>query len=69
MSWIVTIGPRVDGLWVVGKDNLTTLTHPAPKSIDTRFVQVPEMATWFWMTLRLYSTITAHGAAIAGEEL
>ena len=25
MSWIATIGPRPDDLWVIGKDNLVTL--------------------------------------------
>ena len=30
MSWVVTVGPRPDDLWVVGKDNLATLAPPAP---------------------------------------
>ncbi len=30
MSWVVTVGPRPDDLWVIGKHNLTTLAPPAP---------------------------------------
>ena len=30
MSWVVTVGPRPDDLWVIGKDNLTPLVPPAP---------------------------------------
>ena len=29
MSWVVTVGPRPENLWVIGKDNLTTLAPPA----------------------------------------
>ena len=27
MFWVVTVGPRPEDLWVIGKDNLTTLAH------------------------------------------
>ena len=30
MSWVITVGPRPDDLWVVSKDNLATLVPPAP---------------------------------------
>ena len=30
LSWVVTVGPRPEDLWVIGKDNLTTLVPPAP---------------------------------------
>ena len=30
ISWVVTVGPRPDDLWVIGKDNLETLAPPAP---------------------------------------
>ena len=30
MSWVVTVGPRPEYLWVIGKDNLTTLAPLAP---------------------------------------
>ena len=30
MSWIVTVGPHPDNLWVIGKDNLATLAPSAP---------------------------------------
>ena len=30
MFWVVTVGPRPDDLWVIGRDNLTTLAPPAP---------------------------------------
>ena len=30
ISWVVTIGPRHDHLWVIGKDNLTKVDPPAP---------------------------------------
>ena len=31
MSWVVTVGPRPDDLWVIDKDYLATLAPPAPK--------------------------------------
>ena len=30
MSWVVTVGPRPEDLWVIGKDRLTTLAPPVP---------------------------------------
>ena len=30
MTWVVTVGPRPEDLWVIDKDNLTTLSLPAP---------------------------------------
>ena len=30
MSWVVTVGPYRDYLWVISKDNLATLAPPAP---------------------------------------
>ena len=30
ISWVVTVGPRPEDLWVIGKDNLTILAPPAP---------------------------------------
>ena len=29
-SWVVTVGPRPNDLWVTGKNNLATLAPPAP---------------------------------------
>ena len=30
VGWVVTLGPRPGDLWIIGKDNLATLTPPAP---------------------------------------
>ena len=30
LSWVVTVGPRPDDLWVFCKDNLAALATPAP---------------------------------------
>ena len=30
MSWVVTVGLRPEDIWVISKDNLTTLSPPAP---------------------------------------
>ena len=30
MCWVATVRPRPEDLWVIGKDNLTTLAPPAP---------------------------------------
>ena len=39
-SWVVIVGQRPDDLWVIGKDNLTTIGPPAPTG-RSQHVQCP----------------------------